>query len=190
MIGTARAGQGVHREVKSEGSCSPKLGLDEQESNTGPVACGILKNPAYKGSAAFSKTRIGQMRPRLRPQRGQAEHPRRAYSTYDFPGEDWIYIPVPAIVSEELFDAVAEQLAENRARSRQRKRGARYLLQGLLTCRRCGYGFYGKPVSLSSGKGKRDYAYYRCIGADAYRFGGHRICYNKQVRTDLLEAAV
>lgn len=25
---------------------------------------------------------------------------------------------------------------------------------------------------------------------DAYRFGGHRICYNKQVRTDLLEAAV
>ena len=40
-------------------------------------------------------------------------------------------------------------------------------------------------------KGKRrDYAYYRCIGTDAYRFGGQRICHNKQVRTDLLEAAV
>ena len=25
---------------------------------------------------------------------------------------------------------------------------------------------------------------------DAYRFGGQRICHNKQVRTDLLEAAV
>ncbi|HEX2912226.1 MAG TPA: recombinase family protein, partial [Chloroflexia bacterium] len=36
----------------------------------------------------------------------------------------------------------------------------------------------------------RAYAYYRCIGSDAYRFGGVRICYNKQVRTDLLEMAV
>lgn len=33
-------------------------------------------------------------------------------------------------------------------------------------------------------------AYYRCIGTDAYRFGGHRVCSNTQVRTDLLEAAV
>ena len=177
----------VCRRLKREGIGSPR-GKSYWDRAT---VWGMLKNPAYKGSAAFGKTRIGQMRPRLRPQRGQAEHPRRAYSTYDVPGEDWIYIPVPAIVSEELFDAVGEQLAENRARSRQRKRGARYLLQGLLTCRRCGYGFYGKPVSLSSGKGKRrDYAYYRCIGMDAYRFGGQRICYNKQVRTDLLEAAV
>ena len=177
----------VCRRLKREGIASPR-GKNYWDRST---VWSILKNPACKGSAAFGKTRIGQMRPRLRPQRGQAEHPRRAYSTYDVPGEDWIYIPVPAIVSEDLFDAVAEQLAENRTRSRQRKRGTRYLLQGLLTCRRCGYGFYGKAVSLSSGKGKRrDYAYYRCIGMDAYRFGGHRICYNKQVRTDLLEAAV
>jgi site-specific DNA recombinase len=152
---------------------------------------GILKNPAYKGSAAFGKTRIGEMRPRLRPQRGQAEQPRRAYSTYDVPQKDWIGIPVPAIIDEVLFDAVAEQLAENRVRNRQTKRGVRHLLQGLLVCDDCGHGFYGKPLSLSSGKGKRrDYAYYRCIGMDAYRFGGQRICDNKQVRTDLLEAVV
>jgi len=42
-----------------------------------------------------------------------------------------------------------------------------------------------------SAKGKqRDYAYYRCIGSDAYRFGGERICDNLQVRTDLLEQTV
>jgi site-specific DNA recombinase len=152
---------------------------------------GILKNPAYKGSAAFGKTRIGEMRPRLRPQRGQAEQPRRAYSVYDVPREEWIGIPIPAIIDEALFDAVAEQLAENRARNRRTKRGVRHLLQGLLVCQGCGHGFYGKPVSLSAGKGKRrDYAYYRCIGMDAYRFGGQRICDNKQVRTDLLETAV
>jgi site-specific DNA recombinase len=32
-----------------------------------------------------------------------------------------------------------------------------------------------------------DYAYYRCIGTDAYRFGGERICDNTQVRTQRLD---
>ncbi len=40
MVGTARAGQGVHREVESEGSRSPKLGLDEQKPDTRPVVWG------------------------------------------------------------------------------------------------------------------------------------------------------
>jgi len=152
---------------------------------------GILKNPAYKGTAAFGKTRVGPMRPRLRPQRGDPEQPRRAYSTYNMPQEEWLYIPVPAIVEPALFESVQEQLKENRQRQRQRRRGARYLLQGLLVCNACGYAYYGKPVSLAAGKGKkRSYAYYRCIGSDAYRFGGQRLCWNKQVRTDLLEEAV
>src|SRR5205823_6439225 len=58
-------------------------------------------------------------------------------------------------------------------------------------CQQCGYAFYGKPVSRPAAKGKkRHYAYYRCTGTDAYRFGGQRVCHNKQVRTDLLEEAV
>jgi site-specific DNA recombinase len=36
----------------------------------------VLKNPAYKGTAAFGKTRSGEFKPqRLRPQRGRPEHP-------------------------------------------------------------------------------------------------------------------
>ena len=31
---------------------------------------------------------------------------------------------------------------------------------------------------------------YRCCGMDAYRFGGQRVCANRQVRTDLLDVAV
>src|SRR4030095_12916047 len=55
----------------------------------------------------------------------------------------------------------------------------------------CGYAYYGKPVSLCAGKGKRrDYAYYRCCGSDAYRFGGQRVCTNLQLRTDRLDEAV
>ena len=34
------------------------------------------------------------------------------------------------------------------------------------------------------------YAYYRCVGTDSYRFGGQRVCSNRQVRTDRLEEAV
>jgi len=152
---------------------------------------GILKNPAYKGTAAYGKTRCGPMRPRLRPQRGDPAQPRRAHSIYDVPVNERVPVPVPAIVEPTLFDAVQDQLQENRRRQRERRRGARYLLQGLLVCATCGHAYYGKPVSLCAGKGKkRSYAYYRCIGSDAYRFGGQRLCYNQQVRTDLLEQAV
>src|SRR4051812_4260590 len=47
-----------------------------------------------------------------------------------------------------------------------------------------------QAISLSSAKGKRRaYAYYRCCGSDAYRFGGERMCANPQVRTDRLGEA-
>jgi site-specific DNA recombinase len=151
----------------------------------------MLKNPAYQGKAAFGKTRVGPMLPRLRAQRGQSLQPRRAQSTYAVPDNEWLTIPVPEIISESLFSVVQDQLQENQRRARIGQRGARYLLQGLLVCAGCGYAYYGKPVSLKSSKGRlRTYAYYRCIGSDAYRFGGQRICSNTQVRTDRLEDAV
>ncbi len=152
---------------------------------------GMLKNPAYQGQAAFGKTHAGELRPRLREQRGRSLQPRRARSTYDVPAQEWLSIRVPALVSEERFEVVQAQLEENRRRSRTGQRGAKYLLQGLLVCRCCGYAFYGKPLSPSARKNRpRTYAYYRCIGSDGYRFGGQRLCYNKQVRTDRLEQAV
>jgi len=156
------------------------------------VVWGILKNPAYQGSAAFGKTRLEPLRPRLRAQRNRPVQPRRAVSVRDVPPEDWITIPVPALVEPAVFAAVQEQLQENKRHARQHsRRGALYLLQGLLQCQHCGYAFYGKRLSPSTRKGKpRAYAYYRCLGTDAYRFGGERLCQNTQVRTDLLDLAV
>src|SRR5215210_7004758 len=152
---------------------------------------GILRNPAYAGTAAFGKTRIGPMPARLRPVRGGSEQPRRAHGVYDVAPGEWIGVPVPPLVDEELFEAAREQLVENRRRNRQHARGQRYLLQGLVVCQQCGYAYYGKAISLSSAKGKRRaYAYYRCCGSDAYRFGGERLCANPQVRTDRLDEAV
>ena len=177
----------VCRRLKEQGIPSPR-GKSYWDRTT---VWGMLKNPAYKGQAAFGKTRVGPLRPRLRSQRGKPQQPRHASSTYDVPPEQWQSIPVPAIVDAEVFDAVSDQLTENRRRNRQGRRGVRHLLQGLLVCKECGYAYYGKPISVSSSKGKRrDYAYYRCTGTDAYRFGGQRVCQNRQVRTDRLEEAV
>jgi site-specific DNA recombinase len=155
------------------------------------VVWGMLTHPAYTGMAAFGKTRQGPLRPRLRAQRGRPLQPRHGTSTYDVPPEEWLPIPVPAIVDAEVFAAVQAQLQTNKQHARQSQRGARYLLQGLVQCQQCGYAFYGKPVSRKAAKGKvRAYAYYRCLGTDAYRFGGERVCRNTQVRTDLLDLAV
>jgi site-specific DNA recombinase len=152
---------------------------------------GMLHNPAYKGEAAFGKTVIEPLRPRLRAQRGSSLQPKHAYSHRDLPPEQWMSIPVPALVDAALFDAVADQLQENRERARVPQRGAKYLLQGLIVCACCGYAYYGKGISPSGRKHhERSYAYYRCIGADAYRFGGVRLCWNKQLRTDLADEAV
>jgi site-specific DNA recombinase len=155
------------------------------------VVWGMLKNPAYLGTAAFGKTQQRPLRPRLRAQRGRPLQPRRAVSTWDVPPEDWITIPVPSLVDPTLVAAVQEQLRDNRRHARQSRRGARYLLQGLVQCQHCGYAYYGKRLSPSTRKGRpRAYAYDRCLGTDAYRFGGERVCQNTQVRTDLLDLAV
>lgn len=187
----------VGHERCSIGEVCRRLNSEAVPTRTGKIAWdrsvvwAILKNPAFKGTAAFGKTRSGPFKPqKLRPQRGRPLYPRRPVSRVDTSSECQMFIDVPAIVDEELFAAVQAQLEENRQRKRDRPRRGQYLLQGLIVCKRCGYGCYGKPTSRASAKGPVPYAYYRCTGSDAYRFGGQRLCWNKQVRTDLLDAAV
>ncbi len=148
---------------------------------------GMLRNPAYKGTAAFGKTRSGALQPPLRPRRNRTEHSRRACTISEVPQDEWIHVPVPAIIDEALFEAAAEQLAENRRRYRQRRRGARHLLQGLLVCEGCGYALSAASVGRS---GPYPYSYYRCTGMEGRRFGGQRLCGNTPLRSDMLEDAV
>jgi len=156
------------------------------------VVWAILRNPAYAGQAAYGKTESVERRQLLRPIRSKSVVSRRAKGAHrDKPPEEWISIPVPAIVSPEIFAAAREQLERNRRLSARNARGQLYLLQGLVVCGRCGYAFYGKRVSPAAAKGKpRRYAYYRCVGSDAYRFDGGRVCHNGQVRVDQLDGYV
>jgi site-specific DNA recombinase len=155
------------------------------------VVWGMLKNPAYMGSAACGQTPQEPRRPRLRPQRRRPLQPRRAVSTREVPQPEWITIPVPALVAPEVFAAVQEQLRDNQRHARQSRRGARYGLQGLVPCPHGGAADYGQRLSPSARHGRpRAYAYDRCLGTEAYRCGGERGCQNPQVRTDRLDLAV
>jgi site-specific DNA recombinase len=151
----------------------------------------ILLNPAYMGKAAFGKTESVERGRLLRPIRNKPVTPRHAKSTSrDKSPEDWISIDVPAIVGRDIFDAAKQQLERNKQLATRNARGERYLLQGLTVCATCGYAFYGKTVSKTAAKGGARHAYYRCVGTDAYRFAGGRVCDNTQVRVDQLDGYV
>jgi hypothetical protein len=123
----------------------------------------------------FGRTRsIPPVGARLRPIRGRVQPSRDGYGLHAaVPREEWITIPVPAIIDPDIFETVQEQLDENRKRKRDRRRRPGWLLQGLVVCRQCGYAFYGKMArSVVGGRKPADYGYYRCTGTDAHTFGG------------------
>ena len=152
---------------------------------------GMLANTAYVGRAVYGHSRYLPAPPRARPIRGHPHPPIRPTARVAVPREEWIEVPVPALVDEAVFEAAQAQLAENRQRKRDGLRGPRWLLQGLTVCRRCGYAYYGKALPKSrADPSKCGYRQYRCLGTDGYRFGGSAPCNNKSVRAEPLEQAV
>jgi site-specific DNA recombinase len=150
------------------------------------VVWGMLRNPAYAGTAVFGKTRVVPESPGLnRTARLAGRATPRATKTVDRPRDEWVEIPVPAIVSAETFERVARQLADNK-RYASRNSKVPSLLQGLAACSACGYGYYRTSTRTTN---KRIY-YYRCLGSDDYRYEDGRVCGNKPVRADHLDQVV
>jgi site-specific DNA recombinase len=143
----------------------------------------LLRNPMYVGRAAFGRTRSVPVQPRLRAPRGRPAQSKRGSTPREVPPEEWITLPVPALVDDAVFETVQEQLRENQQRARIPLKGTRYLLQGLLVCAQCGYAFDGRTNDARN-------ADYRCSASDAARFGGTRLCRNPEVRMDLLDQVV
>src|SRR5262245_22212182 len=148
----------------------------------------LLRNPAYRGRAAFGRT--GQLNepPRVTRRRRlsgtkAARQPARRRTSRDH----WIEIPVPAIVSDDVFDLAARRFEDNR-RFAARRTKEPSLLQGLIACRRCGYAYFRAPKVNPGG---RRYVYYCCAGTlDAGKRRGGRVCHNRSVRQDHLDALV
>ena len=151
------------------------------------VIWAMLRNPAYTGHAAYRKTEAVD---RARPTKQAYDrnfYPKHVHSsTRDRPPEEWITIPVPAIISEESFQQARERLTENKRFSPRNNKKYEYLLSGLLRCQECGYALYGKPASNS--KYKR--LYYRCAGQDGHRWTNGRVCSAHPIRVDAMDELV
>jgi site-specific DNA recombinase len=147
---------------------------------------GMLRNPAYAGRAAFAKTTRISERPAVnRIARQQGRSVSRHAARRERPVEEWVEIPVPAIVTEETFAAAARRLADNR-RFATRNTIEPSLLMGLVACKDCGYAYYRTSTRTST----RKIYYYRCLGSDDYRYEGGRVCTNQPVRADYLDDLV
>ncbi|HEU4731050.1 MAG TPA: recombinase family protein, partial [Kofleriaceae bacterium] len=147
---------------------------------------GMLRNTAYRGQAAFGKTKTLERHGKpTRTTRARGERHGRRPAREDQSAEKWTLIAVPAIVTEETFELAQARLAHN-AHFAKRNTKRPTLLQGILVCRECGYGCYRTTTRTTN---KRIY-YYRCIGSDNYRHIGGRVCQSRPIRADELDGLV
>lgn len=149
------------------------------------VIWAILRNPAYQGRACFGKTAVAARQRITRPLRLRGGSATRNSANHELPREEWIEIPVPALVSEETFALAQEKLIYNKLHG-PRRTIEPSILQGLVHCRQCSYALYRSSTRTSV----RKICYYRCSGSDAYRHGGKAICDQKPIRQDLLDQLV
>jgi site-specific DNA recombinase len=151
------------------------------------VVWGVLLNPAYMGKAAYRKTEAA---PRQRPTklaRDNSLYPKTLNSSVRSRAkEDWIFLNVPKIIEEAVYNRAQLRLEQNKIHS-IRNRKHEYLLTGLMRCKECGYSLYGKAASRP--KHKR-LLYYRCIGQDANRRPSGRVCKSTPIRVEVLEDIV
>lgn len=145
----------------------------------------ILRNPAYMGKACYGKTEKSERQRITKPLRAKGGFSNRDRSQKEKPREEWIEIPVPAIISPDSFELAQERLKTNKLLS-QRNTKEITLLQGMLVCSECGYSLYRS----STGTSKQKLYYYRCSGSDNHRFPNGRKCNCRSVRQDYLDKIV
>jgi site-specific DNA recombinase len=115
----------------------------------------MLRNPAYKGTACFGKTQSVERKKITRPLRKRGGFSPRDSAHKECPQEQWLQIPVPALISEDLFALAQERLQSNKRHS-PRRTIEPSLLQGMLVCNNCGYAYY--RTSTRTSKRKRNYS--------------------------------
>jgi len=166
----------------NERGIATRTGKNRWERST---VWGMLRNPAYRGTACYGKT---ELRPRQRITRSLRQRkglPSRDSAGHERPRAEWIEVPVPALVSEETFVLAQEQLEKNRHHS-PRRTVEPTLLQGILVCEQCGYALYRTSTQTS----RQKLNYYRCIGSDGYRRLRGPVCTNRPIRQDYLDQFV
>jgi len=135
----------------------------------------LLRNEAYVGRLYWNRTATS-----FDPALGRHRQRRR-------PPEEWVAIPIPAIVDEETFEAAGQAARDNAAFSPRRTEPGTFLLRRLARCGRCG-------VKLACHRAQREYGlarYYLCPHHDPVRAGGEdRRCTERRIRADELDGFV
>jgi len=172
----------ITRRINAEGIPTRKASARWERS----TVWAVLRNSAYRGVACFGKTRASARTRVMRPQRRRGVTTPNMTAGHERPREEWIEIPVPALVTEESFARAQELLHENKIRSRRRTI-APSVVQGLVSCAKCGYAFSRTSTQTSA----RKIHYYKCIGSDGWRKLGGPVCDNGGfVRQELLDQIV
>jgi site-specific DNA recombinase len=144
---------------------------------------GILRNPVYVGLAHHLKRESVEPKQLRAPSRFRR---RRKTSYRRRPEQDWIGVPVPALVEQHVFDEVQTQLLKNRQRTAGQAKHP-YLLRGLLFCTTCGRKMWGR--CLDPGK-RYERRYYTCNTSDDLAARGAERCPRRPVRADDVEPVV
>ena len=146
--------------------------------NTASVR-GILRNPSYAGRALSNRTQVAPARGRksaMLPAGPGISHAPR-------PEEDWIAVPVPAIVSEETFAQVQAKLDVNQQGAARNTRHE-YLLRALISCGACRLGCTGRQTAAG-------YRYYLCRGrTDPMRVAQGQRCTARYIPAGQLDELV
>ena len=81
---------------------------------------GMLCNPANCGKACYGKTELRPRQRITRPLRQRHGVASRDSANHERPRQEWIEVPVPPLVSQEVFDLAQEQLQKNTHHSPRR----------------------------------------------------------------------
>src|SRR6202162_4114667 len=172
----------ITRRINAEGIPTRKISARWERS----TVWAVLRNSAYRGVACFGKTRVSARTRVIRPQRRRGVNTPNMTAGHERPREEWIEIPVPALVSQDRFARAQELLQENKIRSRRRTIEPS-VVQGLVSCQKCGYAFARTSTRTSA----RKIHYYKCIGSDGWRkLGGPIFSNGRLIRQDLPDSTV
>jgi site-specific DNA recombinase len=175
-----RGGQSIReiaRRLNADGIASPS---GQAVWSTSTIS-GLLRNQVYVGRLYYNQT---EATPDLRPGGGTRQRPR--------PKEEWIAIPVPALVSEEVFEAAERVGGRNAYFSARRTTPGLFLLRGLVRCGHCGtvVACHQRPKNTRKPDGPWN-RYYYCRHHDSLRAGGEdRRCPERAIRADALDSFV
>ncbi|MFQ6029159.1 MAG: recombinase family protein, partial [Dehalococcoidia bacterium] len=141
----------------------------------------MLKQELYCGVMYFNRRE--PVRPQQRSEQARTgKNPKSSRRLR--PEEEWIPIPVPAIIDRTTWERAQEQLQANSRFSPRNNTRHTYLLRGLARCGICGKAFSGVTINRRG----RDYRYYVCN--QRYSLPGEERCSSKHVPLLLLERTV